>query len=142
LELDEPVTSEALRSYLQPIEIIKNGFSPVYTCGIGQNLYVEPSGESFPCYSYHKPHSFLGNVTRDGLHAVIEGERFRALRKYTVDTNHGCKNCEYRYLCGGACRAWGGESMQYDLNAAPAECEGLKRRAERLYEEAIRYLSL
>lgn len=141
LETGEPVVSEALRSYLSPIELLKEGFHPVHTCGIGQNLYVEPSGESFPCYSYHKPHSFLGNVIEEGLYTVIKSERFRALRESTVDTNYSCKSCEYRYLCGGACRAWGGESSQYDLNAAPVECEGLKKRAERLYEEASRYLS-
>lgn len=71
LNYDEPIVSEALRAYLTPLELMEEGFSPVLTCGIGQNLYVEPSGEAFPCYAYHKPHSFLGNVIKEGLGKVI-----------------------------------------------------------------------
>jgi hypothetical protein len=47
-------------------------------------LYVEPSGEAFPCYAYHKPHSFLGNVVTEGLRAVIESRGFQSLQEYTV----------------------------------------------------------
>lgn len=140
LNLDEPVVSEALKAYQTPLELIEEGFHPVMSCGIGQNLYVEPSGKAFPCYSYHRPHSLLGNVIRDGLETVIKSESFRVLKGYTVDTNYGCKKCEYRYLCGGACRAWGRESAQADLNAAPVECAGLRECAERLHAAAIDYL--
>ena len=140
LHIEEPITSEALRSYLTPLDLLKEGFSPVYTCGIGQNLYVEPSGEAFPCYSYHKPHTFLGNVIRDGLKNIIERGQFQALQSCTVDSNYGCRKCEYRYLCGGACRAWGREATQNDLNAAPVECDGLRKRATELYTAASEYL--
>lgn len=140
LDTDELIVSEALRSYLAPEELLKEGIHPVSTCGIGCNLYVEPSGESFPCYSYHKPHSFLGNVIKEGLKTVTEGECFKALRGFTVDTNYGCRVCEYRYLCGGACRAWGGESTQYDLNTAPVECGGLRERSKKLYKAALEYI--
>lgn len=141
LDLDEPVVSEALRSYLEPIELIKEGFMPVHSCGIGQNLYVEPSGESFPCYSYHELHSFLGNAVQNGLETIISSEPFIDLQKHTVDTNKKCRRCEYRYLCGGACRAWGREATKNDLDATPVECDGLWRRAERLYSAACEYLS-
>lgn len=139
---DEPPQSEALGAHLDPMEIIEDGFTPTASCGLGQNLYVEPSGASFPCYSYHRPHALLGNVLERGLAAVLESERFRDLARHTVDTNPGCRSCDYRYLCGGACRAWSGEAAQHDLDAPPSECAGLQQRAANLHRAARAYLEL
>jgi len=138
---EEPPTSEALGSHKDPDNIIESGFHPVTSCGLGQNLYVEPSGESFPCYAYHRHHAYLGNVIQDGLETIVSSGTFTSMRQHTVDTNYKCRSCEVRYLCGGACRAWGGEEVQHDLDAPPIECHGLRKRAEALYEEAVRLLS-
>ncbi|MCX5769296.1 MAG: TIGR04083 family peptide-modifying radical SAM enzyme [Candidatus Hydrogenedentes bacterium] len=137
----EPPTSEALGAHLDPMELIREGFRPVSSCGLGQNLYVEPSGESFPCYAYHARHSLLGNVIENGLQSVLGSAVFQDLSRHNVDTNPKCRVCDVRYLCGGACRAWGGDQAQCDLDAAPAECEGLKRRAMGLLAAAQGYLS-
>ena len=73
---NEPPASEALGAHADPMELIEAGFCPVASCGLGQNLYVEPSGESFPCYAYHQPHSYLGNViARVGDDPRISGVR-------------------------------------------------------------------
>ena len=124
------------------MELIEAGFHPVSTCGLGQNLYVEPSGESFPCYAYHKRHAYLGNVITHGLRNVLDSERFGGLTCHNVDTNKRCKTCELRYLCGGACRAWGGRETQDDLDTAPPECTGLRSRARRLWLAAGEYIEL
>jgi uncharacterized protein len=137
---DEPPTSEALGGHADPIELIENGFYPVASCGLGQNLYVEPSGESFPCYAYHQPHSYLGNVVESGLSSVLATHGFRGLACHNVDTNAKCRACEVRYLCGGACRAWGGDATQHNIDAAPPECEGLKKRALGLLQAAQEHL--
>ena len=141
-EWNEPPTSEALGCHLDPLEMIEHGFQPVSSCGLGQNLYVEPSGESFPCYAYHQPHSYLGNVISDGLNSVINSAAFTALRHHTVDTNHKCSSCLMHYLCGGACRAWSGDAAQHDLDAPPSECNGLWERSSNLYKAALKYLAL
>ncbi|MEX1378419.1 MAG: TIGR04083 family peptide-modifying radical SAM enzyme [Eubacteriales bacterium] len=133
---------QPFKGYISPLDLVESGFQPISSCGMGQNLYVEPSGEAFPCYAYHKPHSFLGNVISEGLQQIIEGEKFKNLASYNVDTNEQCKTCEYRYLCGGACRAWSGEAGQYDFDAAPIHCESLKNRAKELYSISMEYLSL
>jgi uncharacterized protein len=138
----EPPASEALGSHLDPRELIESGFQPVASCGLGQNLYVEPDGAAFPCYAYHLHHARLGRATGDGLRAVLDREAFRELARHTVDTNPKCRACEVRYLCGGACRAWGGAATQHDLDALPPECVGLKRRAEALLADAERFLEL
>lgn len=139
---NEPPLSEALEAHRSPVELIENGFQPTATCGIGQNLYVEPSGETFPCYAYHKPHSLLGNASSQGLQTIIDTPRFQDLACHTVDTNPKCRTCELRYLCGGACRAWGGEATQQNLDAPPLECNGLRHRALELLQAAMTYLEL
>ena len=138
----EPPVSEALGAYADPMELIENGFQPLASCGIGQNLYVEPSGDSFPCYAYHKGHAYLGNVINKDLKFVIESSKFRNLSCHTVETNPKCAKCHLRYLCGGACRAWGGHITQYNLDEPPPECDGLQLRADALYKAACDYLEL
>lgn len=138
----QPLTIEPFKGYVSPMDLVEGGFTPVASCGMGQNLYVEPGGEAFPCYAYHKPHSFLGNVCALGLNNVIENEKFASLRRHTVDTNELCRRCDYRYLCGGACRAWSGEKTQYDFDAAPVYCAPLKERAKELHRFALEYLNL
>ncbi len=137
---DEPPTSEALGAHADPMDLIESGFHPVASCGLGQNLYVEPSGQAFPCYAYHQPHSFLGNTIEAGLRPGLESDSFRDLARHTVDTNPKCRSCDLRYLCGGACRAWCGEAAQHNLNGPPPECEGLKQRAAGLLNAARREL--
>jgi len=137
---DEPLMCEGLLAHVSADEILESKIQVLNSCGIGQNLYVEPEGESFPCYAYHRPHTMLGNVKDFGLKKVLESESFKQLQNCTVDTIEKCKECEVRYLCGGACRAWGNESNQLNLNAAPPNCEHLKKRAFQLIESANQYL--
>ncbi len=137
-----PVTSESLSGLSDPRQMLENGFYPVASCGIGQNLYVDPAGEVYSCYAWRESGSKMGNALEMGLAAILTGEAFRRLRAVTVDTNRRCRGCEWRYLCGGACKAWGlaSEGRQPDLDDAPAECHGLARKAEALYEEALRII--
>jgi uncharacterized protein len=80
-----------------------------------------------------KPHSLIGNILQSSLSMVILSEAFQKLSQHTVDTNRKCQTCDVRYLCGGACRAWGGEQTQYDLDAAPPDCRVLYSRARSIY---------
>ena len=59
---------------------------------------------------------------------------------HSVDTNLKCRVCEVRYLCGGACKAWGGEVSESDLDAQPPDCSRLRENAERLLRAAEDYL--
>jgi len=206
---DEPPTSEALGAHADPMDLIEAGFHPVASCGLGQNLYVEPSGQSFPCYAYHQPHSYLGNVIEArpshncqqapadtatpchsepveepfkglthnercagmvqqapessfdkltmttggrsspsdgepgqlrGLAAVLASAPFRDLARHTVDSNPKCRACDFRYLCGGACRAWGGEASERSPDGFATECSGLVMRGLRLLRSAWGFL--
>ena len=107
---------------------------------MGKNMFIEPNGNVFPCYAFKKGHSYLGNVISDGLEKIVKSDEFVDLSAHTVDTNSKCSKCDYRYLCGGACRAWGGEQTQFDLDIPPPECNGLYQRAEEIYLTSLNYL--
>ena len=81
-------------------------FRPRFTCGLGQNLYVEPDGGAYPCYAWCGSDKRLGNVLSDGLAAILDSAAFRELARHDVDANEKCRVCQVRYLCGGMCKAW------------------------------------
>lgn len=87
---------------------------PHFSCGLGQNLYVEPDGGAYPCYAWCGQDHRLGNVIRDGLTAVLNGDAFHELSRHDVDTNEQCKSCSVRYLCGGVCKAWAPNKKDID----------------------------
>ena len=112
-------------------------FTPLTTCGLGDNLYIEPDGNSFPCYAYSEKEKLLGNVLEEGsLITLINSPSFKNLRKHNVDTNIRCKECNLRYLCGGACRAWDGR-LRNDFDEPPVNCGKLYERAKSLLVKAM-----
>ena len=139
------ILPETIWGHVDPREMVAYGFTPTSSCGIGQNLYVEPDGNAYPCYAWHGDHWNLGNITADGgLPGLVAGEAFQDLGNHTVNTNHACRNCPLRYLCGGACRAWNRQPAeeQLDLDAPPLDCSHLHSRARSLLLSALAYLEI
>lgn len=139
------IRPDALWAHKDPHEVVVAGFKPVASCGIGQNLYVEPDGAAYPCYAWHGEEWHLGNIAGEiGLEAVVHSAAFENLRRHTVNTNRRCKSCAMRYLCGGACRAWNRqpECAQHDLNSAPPDCSRLYQRARSLVDSALERLKI
>lgn len=101
---------EALAATADPMELLEYGFDLSNTCGLGQNIYIEPSGNALPCYALRE-FTGLGNVIEEGLSKIINSKKFKELGSHTVDTIEKCKTCRFRYLCGGACRAWVGRKL-------------------------------
>ena len=98
---------DTLWGHLDPREMVAYGMGPKSTCGMGQNLYVEPDGSAYPCYAWHGAPWRLGNVNQSGcLAGVMASAAFEDLHHHTVNSNRQCRICALRFLCGGACRAW------------------------------------
>ena len=131
--------SECINQHEPVGDILRAPFRPMLSCGIGQNIYICPDGKGYPCYAWQTPVSFLGNVLEEGLGTVLDSEKFLRLRRCTVETINKCRECDLRYLCGGACRAWGNRE-ETDPDTAPPECGHLQRRAEELIAAAEKYL--
>ena len=138
-ESDEPPFSECINQHEPIEEILRMPFKPMMNCGIGQNVYICPDGKAYPCYAWQTEISCLGNVLEEGLSQVLSGQRFTRLRGCTVETIEKCRDCQLRFLCGGACRAWGNRE-ETDPNTAPPECGHLQRRARELIAAAEKYL--
>ncbi len=132
---------EAVWFSMSAEERMAYGFTPASSCGLGQNLYIEPDGSVYPCYALNFPSLQVGNVLKTGgLDKVIASTTFQDLSHHNVDSRQTCKACPYRYLCGGACRAWDRRTFQSltELDEAPVDCSPLKSRAEALLLTALR----
>ncbi|MHB8958932.1 MAG: TIGR04083 family peptide-modifying radical SAM enzyme [Candidatus Limnocylindrales bacterium] len=139
------VVPETLWGHLDLADMMNDGFTPTATCGIGQNLYVEPDGSAYPCYAWCSPETRLGSIApADGLATLLDSDAFRAVGGHTVNTNRACRTCPLRYLCGGACRAWnrGADDGATDLDAPPAKCGALHARARSLLAGALDHLGI
>jgi uncharacterized protein len=139
------IVPEALWDHTDPSDLLAYGFSPVPSCGIGQNLYVEPDGAAYPCYAWYGEPWRLGSIEGEGgIERVIASDAFRSLGTHTVNSNRACRECPLRYLCGGACRAWNRAASdgQTDLDAPPVDCSALHARARSLLVSALDHLSV
>ena len=139
------IVPETLWGHIDPADMMAYGFTPTPSCGIGQNLYVEPDLAAYPCYAWHGEGWALGSIGGEGgLDRVIASDAFRALGTHTVNTNRACRECSLRYLCGGACRAWNRavSDSQTDLDAPPVDCTALHARARSLLLSALDYLGV
>jgi len=139
------IVPETLWGHLDPREMVAYGFQPVASCGMGQNLYVEPDGAAYPCYAWHGEGWRLEALTDEGgLAGIVASSGFRDLGRHTVDSNHGCRACALRYLCGGACRAWSRlpQDAQTDLDSAPRDCDHLQARARSLLVSALTHFGI
>ena len=139
------IMPETLWGHIDPREMLGFGFRPVMSCGMGQNLYVEPDGKAYPCYAWHGPDWLLGSLAgSNGLAGILSSPGFQDLRFHTVNSNRGCHACALRYLCGGACRAWSrqADADQTNLDSAPVDCEHLRRRAVSLLTSSLGHLGI
>ncbi len=136
---------ESLWSHMTADELLTRGIGPAASCGLGENLYVEPDGRAYPCYAWHGPQSEIGRLDSEGgLERIIRSPGYRRLAMHTVDTRAGCRVCALRYLCGGSCRAWDRtrRDEQTELDAAPRSCTALHDRARALLDSALGRLDI
>lgn len=67
-------------------------------------LEIDPRGRVFPCYFYMERGVAAGSVRDADLAEIYRESRLlNRLRANTVDTREKCRDCDYRYLCGGGC---------------------------------------
>ncbi len=105
-------------------------FRPRFSCGLGQNLYVEPDGGAYPCYVWCGQEKRLGNLLNERLSDILESAEFYELALHDVDANEKCRTCDVRYLCGGICKAWTNDKRNID--SGDFDCKARKAAFERL----------
>ncbi len=105
-------------------------FRPRFSCGLGQNLYVEPNGDAYPCYAWCEREKLLGNFSETSLSALLDKGALYEYCAHTVDTNEKCKACEVRYLCGGVCKAWARD--KHNIDSGDFDCAARKEYFTRM----------
>ena len=96
-----------------------------HTCGLGQNLYVEPDGAAYPCYAWCGPEHRLGDLASESLGTLLDRGGLFEYCRHDVDTNEKCRHCEVRYLCGGICKARVRD--RHNIDSGDFDCTEQKR---------------
>lgn len=105
------------------------------TCGCGRsNLSISHNGSIFPCHMLHNDEYSMGNLYTDfddgeDLYSVI---RERKSCEVSVDKIERCKDCEFRYVCGGGCRARAVFAFG-DLNKRDPYCVLMRKYYEKVF---------
>ena len=76
-------------------------------CGTGCTmLSVGADGSVYPCHMLMEEQFKMGNLTEKGLVEILEESKCQK-RCWESDVKdiEGCKECDFKYLCGGGCRA-------------------------------------
>ena len=75
------------------------------SCEAGKSMIsVSALGDVYPCHMLHQPELCLGNILKEKIETLLESDK-NCLRNCTVENKKPCKECQYKYLCGGGCHA-------------------------------------
>lgn len=80
---------------------------PNRKCSIGDGeISISASGDVYPCHLLHYPQFLMGNVRDTPLADIyLHSDVAQQCRNMVVENIKGCRDCDIRYICGGACRA-------------------------------------
>lgn len=79
---------------------------PIMKCAIGDcELSISSSGDVYPCQLLHEEKYYLGNINEHTLEEILRTSIDKGFGNHTVEKMDKCKNCDVRYICGGACQA-------------------------------------
>ena len=75
-------------------------------CAIGDGeISISCTGDVYPCQLLHHEEFLLGNIRNSSLIEIYNSEKNNSFKYHTVDNILKCKDCDFKYLCGGACQA-------------------------------------
>lgn len=116
-----------LETVMLPVRLDCCG-SGINTCGIGAD------GEVYPCPSFQNKRFSAGNVRERTFSDIwTDSKTFSEFRKIRVENmNEKCSACEFRYLCGGGCRAQATNGGIKPLNSVSSKCEIYKRNLQEM----------
>lgn len=102
-------------------------------CGVGtEEISIDCKGDVYPCKLLHDPQFRAGNIREKPLREIWEtSEVLKAMLGVNPDNLPGCRDCTFRYVCGGGCRAHQ-MAMTGDLYGTyDPDCPSLRRSLRR-----------
>ena len=104
-------------------EKIETGVSPRERCNVGETIYIRSNGDIFPCLYMNFPEFKVGNIKENDLTEIYETDIMQDMLQVTVKDIEGCRDCEFRYYCGGACRGLAHSVGGSFYGPDPVNCE-------------------
>lgn len=102
------------------------------SCGAGKNIIsVDASGDVYPCHIMQNSEYRLGNILGDSLEDMLKSTINQHFCGSNVEGIADCKECEYKYFCGGGCKARSFFHF-HSLCKGDMYCDGYKNNFERL----------
>lgn len=116
-------------------EKIKTTITPRNACIVGLPLYIMPDGDIYPCFYLQIPEFKLGNVRENSLEEVYKTDLMQELLNIDITDIEGCKECDLRYFCGGACRGAAFREKGSLYVPDPLDCNAYKTMASMIFEK-------
>ena len=97
------------------------------TCGAGLgSMSIYYDGNIYPCASLQNTKFSFGTIDDSVERVILEAQKF--MKDVSVDTLPECKDCKFKYMCGGGCRACAyAFSGNEDIYAKDPMCERYKK---------------
>lgn len=102
-------------------------------CGMGiSEIYINEIGNIYPCRMNYDESSCLGNMIDGDLKEILKNNKILN-ENISVDVLEGCKDCQYRYICGGGCRMFHNSYSGSIYINSPDVCELYIRQLKDLF---------
>lgn len=77
---------------------------------LGKALSIYPDGNIYICHSLANDEFCAGNINTDNIESVLDDwnvlvNKSGSKELFCVENKKYCKNCKFKYLCGGVCGA-------------------------------------
>lgn len=94
-----------LHDYYDRINTFRN--NPCKRCAMAESeMSIDQNGNVYPCHLLHYKEFICGNLNEQSMKDIyLKSDKMKELRSINVDNLPQCKICNYRNICGGACRA-------------------------------------
>jgi radical SAM protein with 4Fe4S-binding SPASM domain len=74
-------------------------------CPVGhRSISIGADGSIYPCHMLHVKDLVMGNILTDDMYKILDNKT-NMFASLSVDNMEKCNICEYKYICGGGCRA-------------------------------------
>lgn len=104
-------------------------------CRLGRTIWIDASGDLYPCGPFTTPEYHLGNIKDTALTTAMASQRLTSLVarcEQRIEEIEACRACAWRHFCRGACSGRA-RLRQGTIHATDEYC-GLRQE---LYREII-----
>ena len=89
--------------YISSLKVLAANKGGAQRCPLGESFRVSPAGDLYPCVFGEDFN--LGSVREQPLAQILDNsEQLAELKAFSIDNVEECRDCVWKYVCGGGCR--------------------------------------